>query len=507
MADKSESDMAPADVLVVGAGPTGLLLAGDLAASGVRCTVLERRTAELNLTRAFAVHARTLEQLDARGVAGELLRTGERISALRLLGPARLRLDRLPGRFPFVLITPQYETERVLEERALEAGARIAWGTELTGLEQDGGGVRARVRRADGSEHVLTARYLVGADGARSTVRRELGIPFPGHSVVRSLMLADVRLNDAPGEVLTVSAVGDAFAFVVPFGDGWYRVIAWNRRHQVPDSDPVSMEEIRAVTRRALGTDYGMHDPRWTSRFHSDERQVPRYRDGRVFLAGDAAHVHSPAGGQGMNTGMQDAANLSWKLAADLRGWAPPGLLDSYHDERYPVGRAVLRGSGALLRGALLEPRLLRAVRGAAARVATRIGPVERRVAGAISGIDISYPAPPGAHRLTGRRAPDVRLAGRHRRLYEALRDGRFVLVVAANDPAVTYLATKRWADRVRCAVAGGATRTTVLVRPDGYVAWATDETAPDRRAAAIREALTRWCGAPTEFPQHERRP
>ncbi|XVQ16214.1 hypothetical protein ACQP1W_36565 [Spirillospora sp. CA-255316] len=170
------------------------------------------------------------------------------------------------------------------------------------------------------------------------------------------------------------------------------------------------------------------------------------------------------------------------------------------------MGRAVLRGSGALLRGALLEPRLLRAVRGAVARVATRIGPVERRLAGAISGIDISYPAPPGAHRLAGRRAPDVRLAGRHRRLYEALRDGRFVLVVAANDPAVTYLATKRWADRVRCAVAGGATRTTVLVRPDGYVAWATDETAPDRRAAAIREALTRWCGAPTEFPQHERK-
>ncbi|MFC5746786.1 FAD-dependent monooxygenase [Actinomadura rugatobispora] len=506
MADKSESDMAPADVLVVGAGPTGLLLAGDLAASGVRCTVLERRTGELNLTRAFAVHARTLEQLDARGVADELLRTGERITTLRLPGTARVRMDRLPGRFPFVLITPQYETERVLEERALDAGARIAWGTDLTGLEQDDDGVRARVRRADGSEHVLTARYLVGADGAASTVRRELGLPFPGRSVVRSVMLADVRLNDAPREVLTANAVGDAFAFLAPFGDGWYRVIAWNRRHQVADSEPVSMEEIREVTRRALGTDHGMHDPRWTSRFHSDERQVPRYRAGRVFLAGDAAHVHSPAGGQGMNTGLQDAADLSWRLVADLHGWAPPGLLDGYDDERYPVGRAVLRGSGALLRGALLESRLLRAVRTAVARVATRIGPVERRLAGAISGIDVSYPAPPGAHRLAGRRAPDVRLAGPRRRLYEALRDGRFVLVVAANDPAVTYLATKRWADRVRCVVAGGATRTTVLVRPDGYIAWATDETVPDRRAAAIREALTRWCGAPTDFPQHERR-
>ncbi|MFI0356845.1 FAD-dependent monooxygenase [Actinomadura sp. 9N407] len=504
MAVERESDMAPAgDVLIVGAGPTGLLLAGDLAAAGVRCTVLERRTAELNLTRAFAVHARTLEQLDARGVATELVRTGRRVPVLRVFGSITLNLSRLPGRFPYVLITPQYETERVLEERALDAGARIAWGTELVGLKQDAGGVDVQVKDADGAERTLRAAYLVGADGARSTVRRLLGMPFPGRSVVRSVMLADVRLNDAPREVLTVGAVGDAFAFVAPFGDGWYRVIAWNRHHQAPDSEPVHMDEIREVTRRALGTDHGMHDPRWTSRFHSDERQVPAYRKGRVLLAGDAAHVHSPAGGQGMNTGLQDAANLGWKLAADLHGWAPPGLLDSYHDERHPVGQMVLRGSGALLRAALLEPRALRAVRVAVARVATGIGPVERRLAGAVSGIDIRYPAPPGAHRMTGRRAPDVRLAGKRPRLYEALRDGRFVLVVAANDPAVTYLATKRWADRVHCAVAGGATRTTALVRPDGYIAWATDETAPDRRAAAIREALTRWCGPPAELPSH----
>jgi 2-polyprenyl-6-methoxyphenol hydroxylase-like FAD-dependent oxidoreductase len=499
--------MAPAgDVLVVGAGPTGLLLAGDLGAAGVRCTVLERRSAELNLTRAFAVHARTLEMLDMRGVAGELVRTGERISTVRLFGRAPLRLWRLPGRFPFLLITPQYETERVLEERALEAGARIAWDSELIGLDQDSGGVEAQVRRGDGTERVLRASYLVGTDGARSTVRRLLGVPFPGRSTAQSLMLADVRLQEAPREVLTLGAVGDAFAFLAPFGDGWYRVIAWNRRNLVAEGEPVSMEEIREATRRALGTDYGMSDPRWTSRFHSDERQVTRYRDGRVFLAGDAAHVHSPAGGQGMNLGIQDAANLGWKLAAVLHGWAPPELLDSYHDERYPVGRAVLRASGFMLRVGLIESRSLRAVRGFVARVATRIGPVERRAAGRLSGIDIAYQAPPGAHRLTGRRAPDVRLAGERGRLFEVLRDGRFVLVVAANDPAVTYLATKRWADRVHCVLAGGATRTTVLVRPDGYIAWATDETAPDRRAAAIREALTRWCGAPTEFPQHERR-
>ncbi|MBX6769961.1 MAG: FAD-dependent monooxygenase, partial [Actinomadura rubrobrunea] len=228
---------------------------------------------------------------------------------------------------------------------------------------------------------------------------------------------------------------------------------------------------------------------------------------GRVFLAGDAAHVHSPAGGLGMNTGLQDAANLGWKLAAEIHGWAPPDLLDTYQEERHPVGRAVMRISGALLRLALVEAAALRAARAAAVGAATRIGPIARRLALTLSGIGLAYPAPRGAHRLTGRRAPDVPLAGTPGRLYEALRGGRFVLVTAANDPAVTYLTTKLWADRVSCAPAGGATRTTALVRPDGYITWACDETAPDLRAAAIREALTRWCGPPAEHVPHVRGP
>ncbi|WP_433469100.1 FAD-dependent monooxygenase [Spirillospora sp. CA-128828] len=496
------------NVLIVGAGPTGLLLAGDLASAGIGCTVLERRAAETsNLTRAFAVHARTLEMLDARGVADELAATGKRVGALRLLGSAALDLSRLPGRFPYVLVTPQYETERVLRERALDAGAEIVHGAEVVGLRQDATGVDVDARTADGKTRTRRASYVVGADGVRSTVRRALGLPFPGHAAVRSVMLADVRLDEAPAGVLTAGAVGDAFAFLAPFGDGWYRVIAWNRRHQAPDSEPVDMGELREVTRRALGTDHGMRDPRWTSRFHSDERQVPKYRTGRVFLAGDAAHVHSPAGGQGMNTGMQDAANLGWKLAAELWGWAPSWLLDSYHEERHPVGRQVLRGSGTLLRFALAEPRWLRTARGAAAWAATHARPVARRMAGAVSGIDIAYPAPRGSHRLVGRRAPDVPLAGSPGRLHELLGDGQFVLVVAANDPAVTYLATKRWAGRVHCVLAGRATRTTALVRPDGYIAWATDETAPDRRAAAIRDALNQWCGRPADRPVHEPQP
>ncbi|RFU38220.1 FAD-dependent oxidoreductase [Actinomadura logoneensis] len=494
------------NVVIVGAGPTGLLLAGDLAAAGVGCTVLERRADVPNLTRAFAVHARTLEVLEMRGVADDLLRTGRRVGAVRLPGGARLELSRLPGRFPFVLVTPQYETERVLERRALDAGARIVRGAEVTGLRQDGDGAAVRFR-GDGGEQVVEAAYVVGADGVRSTVREAVGVPFPGQSALRSVMLADVRLADPPAETLTVGSTGDAFAFVAPFGDGWYRVIGWNRAHQAPDSEPVDLGELRAVLQRVFGTDHGMGDVRWMSRFHSDERQVPRYRVGRVFLAGDAAHVHSPIGGMGMNTGLQDAANLGWKLAAQVRGDAPSWLLDSYHEERFPVGRGVVLGSGALLRGVLLEGRAARFGRDVLLGAATRVPAVARRMAGLVSGLAISYPAPPGAHRLTGRRAPDVRLGGGGR-LYRTLRDGGFALVVAANDPAVTYLVERHWAGRVHCVPAGGQTRTTALVRPDGHIAWATDETAPERRAQEIREALERWCGPPAEHGHghgHER--
>jgi len=487
------------DVLVVGGGPTGLMLAGDLAGSGVSCAVLERRDEESNLTRAFGVHARTLELFDSRGVAGDLVATGVPVSRLRPLG---LDLFRLPSRFPFLLITPQYETERVLGDRARALGAEIVSGTEVLRLRQDPDGVDLTVR-ADGETKTLRARYVVGADGAHSVVRDELGLPFPGHSVVRSVMICDMRLREPPPDIVTARATGDGFVFLVPFGDGWHRVLAWNRRNQLPDTAPVDFEELREVTRRVLGTDLGMHDPRWISRFHSDERQVPRYRDGRVFLAGDAAHVHSPAGGMGMNTGVQDAVNLAWKLTAAVRGWAPDGLLDTYHDERYPVGRRVLRISGLITRSALIRPDALRVLRDAVLWAATRFPPVRRRIAGAISGIDLAYPAPPGAHPLVGRRAPDIPLAGdTPRTLYRALRPGRFLLVLPPGADVDVWRATG-WADRVDVATAGGLTRTVVLVRPDGYIAWADGDSGPAGRAAAIRTALARWCGPSADRVAH----
>jgi len=472
---------APTDVVIVGAGPTGLLLAGDLAAAGVSVTLLERRPEhEDNLTRAFAVHARTLEVLDARGLADELLTRGARVDQLRFLRRLRVRLSGLPTRYPFLLVTPQYEVERLLERRAVASGARIRRGVEVQGLRQDGEGVD--VLTSDGP---VRARYVVGADGVRSSVRRALGSPFPGRTVARSLMLADVRLGERPPEVITANADGQTFGFVAPFGDGWYRVIAWSRARQLPDDAPLELEEVRQAFAHALGTDYGMHDARWVSRFHSDERQVPQYRVGRVFLAGDAAHVHSPAGGQGMNTALQDAANLGWKLAAELQGRARPGLLDSYHDERHPVGRLVLRTSGGMLR-VVLSPRWRLTVLATLAGVAFRIPAVGSRVALTVSGIGIAYPRPRGAHPLVGRRAVDVDLTD-GRRLAEVLRDGRFVLVAPTHEGV-----EDRPRDTAHLQVVEPAddTLVTMLVRPDGYVAWAAERPP----AADVRKAVADWC-------------
>ncbi|MFI8215453.1 FAD-dependent monooxygenase [Streptomyces sp. NPDC085932] len=473
-------------VIVVGAGPVGLLLAGDLAAAGVPVTLLEKRPHRIsNLSRAFVLHARTLEQLDARGLADELEAAGRPLSSLRLFGRLSIDLSTLPSRFNHLLVIPQYEVEKVLRRRAVEAGVDIRHETELTGLTQDMDGVTVELRTADGRTRSLRAAYAVGTDGMRSAVREAIGLPFPGRSAIRSVVLADVRLAEEPENLLTVNAVGDAFAFLAPFGDGYHRVIAWNRARDVPDSEPLGLDEVREVTRLALGRDFGMHDARWMSRFHSDERQVPAYRVGRVFLAGDAAHVHTPAGGQGMNTGLQDAANLGWKLAAVVRGHADRALLDSYQSERHPVGRAVLRSSGGIVRLAMAKSPWTLALRAALTGFLNSVGPARRRAVGEITGIGYRYPAPRGAHRLTGTRVPDVALEGG--RLHEALRGGRFVLIAPE-----AYRDGGGRADRLTVEHWRSGRGTTVLVRPDGYVAWAAESADP----AAIEQALTAHVGS-----------
>ncbi|GAX50240.1 FAD-dependent monooxygenase [Streptomyces olivochromogenes] len=488
---KVNGTTAPRNVIVVGAGPTGLLLAGDLAAAGVPVTLVEKRPHGIsNLSRAFVLHARTLEQLDARGLADELESRGRTVDRVRLFDRLSVALDTLPSRFNHLLVIPQYEVERALERRAVGAGVRFAYETEVTGLRQDAAGVTLEVRGADGEAGELAAAYVVGADGMRSAVREAVGLPFPGKSVIRSVVLADVLLAEEPESILTANAVGDAFAFMIPFGDGYYRVIGWHRGRDVPDSAPLELDEVKEIVRFSLGRDYGMHDARWMSRFHSDERQAPAYRVGRVFLAGDAAHVHAPAGGQGMNTGLQDAANLSWKLALVVNGHADTGLLDTYQAERHPVGKAVLRSSGGIVRLAMAKHPWTLALRSAFIAVLNGVGPVGRKAAGQITGIGFAYRAPRGSHALVGTRVPDVAL--KDGRLYEALRGGRFVLVApAAAVRAYGLDDLKGRKDRLAVESWASGRRTTLLVRPDGYVAWAAES--PD--AATVERALAAALG------------
>jgi 2-polyprenyl-6-methoxyphenol hydroxylase-like FAD-dependent oxidoreductase len=467
-------------VIVVGAGPTGLMLAGDLAAAGIATTIVDRRAHGSEHTKAFAVHARTLEEFDMRGIADELIRRGQRVDKLRVSGSITIDFGTLPCNYPYILVVPQQVTEQVPERRARRLGVQFLRGVAVTGLRPDDDGVTLSLDNGE----TQRAAYVVGADGHHSTVRELLGLPFPGKTVVKSVMMADVKLTDQLPRAIATNFGSGLFAFVAPFGDGYHRVICWDHKHQGDESDPVDLDRLKAIMTSVHGTDFGMHEPRWMTRFHSDERQVPRYRVGRVFLAGDAAHEHSPAGGQGMNVGLQDAANLGWKLAQTLNGGAD--LLDTYHEERYPVGSAAIASSGALLRAAQFGTGPVGAVRDLVAGTVLRLGPVSRRLQFALSGLGVSYPAPHGAHRCVGKRVDDVALDGPTRSLYQELCLRHFVLI--GDDTAV-----EGWSDRVETVHAVYPRMPVELIRPDGYVAWAAE---PDTRyRESLQRALAGWCG------------
>ncbi|MFD9738440.1 FAD-dependent monooxygenase [Umezawaea sp. NPDC059074] len=462
--------MDTVDVLVVGAGPTGCMLAGEVALAGRSVVVLDKHEAPSPLSRAFGVHARTMEALDTRGLADELRSTGTASPGLALWRGAEVNLTRLPSPFPYLLVTPQVNVDTLLEKRARNHGADVVRGATVTKLWQHEDGVVVRATTASG-EREWKASYVVGADGVRSTVRDLVGQPFPGEVLLKSIVLADAYLGDPPASIVTVDAAEDCFAFLAPFGDGWFRVIVWDRRFEDDPAFQPSEAMVRDVLTRATGTDFGLREIRWLSRFQSDERQVESYRTGRVFLAGDAAHVHSPAGGQGMNTGIQDALNLGWKLAAVLRG-ADPAVLDTYQSERHPVGKLVLRSSGATIRLMTARSRAARAFRRVVLPFLLGREKVARKAAGMFSGVGISY-----GRGLVGSRAADVQL--RDGRLFEALRRGGFVLVLENDAASVTApIPTAHRLD-------GGPA---LLVRPDGYLAWAGSSASGDWRAA-----LDRW--------------
>jgi 2-polyprenyl-6-methoxyphenol hydroxylase-like FAD-dependent oxidoreductase len=477
------------DVLVVGAGPTGLTAAGDLARAGRSVTVLERWPAINPSSRAFATMARTLEVLDARGIADDLLAHAHKASGVTIFGGARIDLTHLDSAYQFAMITPQTNVDQALCGYAVAQGADILRGVEVVAVDQDPDGVIVTARpHGDhtGRRTHWRAKYLIGADGAHSTVRALIGAGFEGKTILSSILLADVKLAHGPVDGgLTLGSTRGEFAFLAPYDrhddDGsWYRAMVWDRANQVPDSEPVDTAEIAAVLTRAMKADLGLLEVGWKSRFHCDERQVAQYRDGRVFLAGDAAHVHSPMGGQGMNTGIQDAANLAWKIDAVLGG-ADDAVLDSYHDERHPIGRRVVMQSGLMARGVTLHPRVARGLRNLLLPKLLRIPRVRDEVAGSFAGTTLRYGHRAGESALVGTRATQIALM--QDRLVELQREPGFVLVRESGRSAfdVTDLHQAERAD------AGPA----VLVRPDGYIAWAGDSA----NRSEWLEVLARWTG------------
>jgi 2-polyprenyl-6-methoxyphenol hydroxylase-like FAD-dependent oxidoreductase len=387
----------PADVLVVGAGPTGLAMALELVRLGVRCRIIDKAPQPSRYSKALGVQARTLEYFERIGTADAAVAAGHKVYGLSAYSDRRriihLNFDQIESRYNYVLVLPQSETERLLGERLASLGVAVERNVELVGLTQDDTGIDAIVRSAGGgSEERVRVRWLIGCDGPHSAVRHLLGISFEGKAFHEVFALADVRLDAhlPEDEIAVYLAHGDLVGLFPLTADGRFRIVI--ERHEEPAAD---REPALNEFQMALDT-YGprgarVSDPVWLSRFHISQRQVAHYRQGRAFLAGDAAHIHSPLGAQGMNTGIQDACNLAWKLALVNAGRARPELLDSYEQERQPVGKTLLRATGAMSRVILWRNRAAEAVRDRILSLLTSFDLVQDRIRKALSELGVSY--------------------------------------------------------------------------------------------------------------------
>ncbi|MFC8954409.1 rifampin monooxygenase [Streptomyces sp. NPDC057101] len=469
------------DVIVVGGGPTGLMLAAELRLHDVNVVVLEKRDEPSTESRGQGLHARSVELMDQRGMLDRFLAVSEKFQVGGLFGGIMKPWpESLDTAHPYGLATPQPVTERLLDERARELGTEIRRGSEVVGLSQDEDGVT--VELADGTG--LRARYVVGCDGGRSAVRKLIGVAFPGEPATVETLLGDMEVTADPATI--AAAVAEVNKTQLRFGvtpgeNGVCRIVV-PADGVAEDRAAPTLDEFRQQLRAFAGTDFGVHSPRWLSRFGDATRQAERYRVGRVFLAGDAAHIHPPTGGQGLNLGIQDAFNLGWKLAAAVDGRAPEGLLDTYQAERHPAGARVVENTRA-------QMVMLGSDAGATAlrELFSRLmdfEEVNRYVTGMIAAVDVRYDLGEG-HELLGLRMRDVRL--KEGRLYELMHGGRGLLLDRTG-----RLSVEGWADRVDHVVdaAEELDVPAVLLRPDGHVAWVGE----DQRELLGR--LTQWFGA-----------
>uniref|UniRef100_UPI0031016F64 FAD-dependent oxidoreductase n=1 Tax=Neorhizobium sp. EC2-8 TaxID=3129230 RepID=UPI0031016F64 len=469
------------DVVVVGAGPVGLWLACELKLAGVNVAVLERRTERTAQSRALTIHGRSLEVFALRGLAERFLSAGKPIpTGHYAVLDTRLDFSPFNTRFPYTLFIPQAVTEERLEERALELGVVIVRGVAATGILDDGKRVHIST---DGGE--FSGSYVVGADGARSIVREQAGISYEGAQARNSLMLADVVLAVPPAKPVVSVTNEHGSVMIAPLGDGKHHriVLVDPQRTHVPRTEPVTLEEVARPTARIIGEDYQPRDPIWLSRFADETRLAGTYRNGRVLLAGDAAHIHAPMGGQGMNVGLQDALNLGWKLAAVVKGEAPDTLLDTYDEERRPIGQILYTNTlaqvGLVTR---FDPATL-ALRETLNEL-LKIPAVNHRLAGELSGFDVAYgagsKATVAAGQLTeGVRVPDIELVsqdGGSISLYSLLVEGRWLHISFKPGASVSgpdWLRSSLVKSLAAAPSGHPALRgvRALLVRPDGYVA------------------------------------
>ncbi len=470
------------DVIVAGGGPTGVMLAGELRLHGVQAVVLEKEAEPAGYVRALGLHVRSVEVMDQRGLLGRFLALGQQFAVGGFFaGIAKPWPGRLDTAHPYVLAIPQTTTERLLTEHATEVGVEIRRGCELVGLSQDEDGVT--VELAEGTR--LRSRYLVGCDGVRSTVRKLLGVGFPGEPTRVETLLGEMEVTEDPATVAAIVAEVRKTQLrfgAMPLGDGVYRLVVPADGVAEDRSVPPTLEEFKQQLRAFAGTDFGAHSPRWLSRFGDATRLAERYRTGRVLLAGDAAHIHPPMGGQGLNLGIQDAVNLGWKLAAEVGGWAPEGLLDSYHTERHPVAADVLDNTRAQMQLLSLEPGP-RSVRRLVSELMD-FEDVNRYLIEKITAIGIRYDFG-DEHPLVGRRLRDVGL--KRGRLYELMHGGRGLLLDQTG-----RLSVAGWADRIDhvVEVSEELDVPATLLRPDGHVAWVGED------QQDLLSQLPKWFGA-----------